>query len=79
MENRIKNLLCDLGISDEQSIVPFYNKVRDRDDVSVLKCQKSEVIFLSRSDHMELSHYETKQDFRYWGAQDRKTAILTGH
>lgn len=79
MENRIKFLLCELGISDDQSIVPFYHKVRDRDDVSVLKCQKSGVIFLSRSDHMEISHYETKQDFRYWGAQDRKTAILTGH
>lgn len=79
MENKIKALLCSLGISNEQSIVPFYHKVRDRDDVSVLKCQKSGVILLSRSDHMEISHYETKQDFRYWGAQDRKTAILTGH
>ena len=80
MENRIKTLLCELGISDEQSIIPFYNKVRDRDDVAVLKCKKSGVIFLSRSDHMEISHYETKQNFRYWGgAQDRKTAILTGH
>ena len=79
MENKILTLLCSLGISDGQSVVPFYPKVRDRDDVSVLKCQKSGVIFLSRSDHMEISHYETKKDFRYWGAQDRKTAILTGH
>lgn len=79
MENKIKSLLCNLGISDEKSIVPFYPKVRDRDDVSVLKCHKSGVIFLSRSDHMEFSHYDTKKDFSYWGAQDRKTAILTGH
>lgn len=79
MGNRIKTLLCDLDISDEQSIVPFYHQVRDRDDVSVLKCEKSGVIFLSRSDHMEISHYETRQYYRYWGAQDRKTAILTGH
>ena len=66
MENKIKAQLCELGISDEQSIFPFYDKVRDRDDVSVLKCQKSGVIFLFRSDHMEISHYESKQDFKYW-------------
>ena len=79
MENRIKSLLCDLGISDERSIVPCYPKVRDRDDVSVLRCQKSGVIFLSRSDHMEISHYESKSDFGYWGAQDREAATLAGH
>jgi len=79
MENKIKSLLCNLGISDEQSIIPLFPKVRDRDDVSVLKCQKSGVIFLSRSDHMEISHYETKKDFSYWGFQDRKTAILSGY
>ncbi len=78
MENKIKAQLCELGISDEQSIFPFYDKVRDRDDVSVLKCKKSGVIFLSRSDHMEISHYESKQDFKYWGAEDRKAAILAG-
>ncbi len=79
MENKIKSLLCNLGICVEQSIVPFYPRVRDRDDVSVLKCQKSGVIFLSRSDHMKISHYQTTEDFRYWGVPDRKTAILTGH
>jgi Methyltransferase domain len=78
MENSIKSLLCDYGISDEQSIIPFYPRVRDRDDVSVLKCKKSGVIFLSRTDHMNISHYETKKDFQYWGAQDRKAAIQTG-
>lgn len=78
MENKIRHLLCDLGISDDRSIVPFYHKTRDRNDVSVLKCQKSGVIFLSRSDHMEISHYEVKQNFEYWGARDRKTAIASG-
>jgi SAM-dependent methyltransferase len=77
MENKIKNLLCELGISDEQSIVPFYEKVRDRDDVSVLKCQKSGVIFLSRSDHINIFHYENSKGFSYWDARDRKTAVLS--
>ena len=80
MENKIKKILCNLGICNEQSIVPFWPKVRDRDDVSVMKCQKSGVLFLSRSDHMDYSHYESKQNFKYWGgAKDRNTAILSGH
>jgi len=76
MENKIKSLLCKMGVSDEKSIAPFYPKVRDRNDVSVLKCNKSGVLFLSRSDHIEISDYDTKEHFKYWGAQDRKTAIL---
>jgi len=78
MKNIIKSLLCELGLSDEQSIVTFFPKVRDRDDVSVLKCKKSGVILLSRTDHMDSAHYETKQGFKYWDAQDRKMAILIG-
>jgi uncharacterized C2H2 Zn-finger protein len=78
MKNGIQSLLGDLGISDEKSIIPFYPKVRDRDDISVLKCQKSGVIFLSRADHMNISHYETTKDFKYWSAQDRNMAILNG-
>ena len=78
MKSEIKSLLVDLGISDEQSIVPFYPRVRDRDDISVLECQKSGVLFLSRADHMNISHYETTKDFKYWGAEDRNAAALKG-
>src|SRR3990172_3319173 len=78
MENKIQSLLYELGISDEQSTVPFYPKVRDRGDISVLKCQKSGVIFLSRTDHLEISHYENKVSFRDSGIHDRKMAILSG-
>jgi len=76
MENKIKFLLCELGISTEASISPFYPRVRDRDDVSVWKCQTSGVIFLSRTDHIDISYYESKKNFRYWNARDRKAAIL---
>lgn len=75
MENKIESLLCNLGICDPESIVPFYSKVRDRDDVSVLKCEKSGVIFLSRSDHVEISHYEEMSIFNYWGKKNCKEAI----
>lgn len=77
MENSIQALLCKLHICSEASIVPFYPRVRDREDVAVLRCEKSGVIFLSRSDHMEISHYEEMEGFAYWGVEERKRAALT--
>lgn len=75
--NKIKDLLCSLGICDESSVTPFFPRVRDREDVKVFKCQKSGVIFLSRSDHMEQSHYEDFSDLSYWGSVDRKAGLAT--
>jgi 2-polyprenyl-3-methyl-5-hydroxy-6-metoxy-1,4-benzoquinol methylase len=79
VENYIQSLLCSLGICDEDSIKPFYPKVRDRDDVAVMKCNKSGVIFLSRSDHINIAHYENQKDFVYWTAYSRKQAVLNGY
>lgn len=79
MKNKIKKILCEAGAIDETSIVHFYDKVRDRDDVSVLKCEKTGVIFLSQSDHIEFSHYGDKQGFDYWSSQDRNAASLAGY
>jgi len=75
MENKAKEMLIELGISNLDSIVPYYPRVRDREDVSVLQCKKSGVLLLSKTDHMQLSHYEEKNDFKYWGKMDRKNAI----
>ena len=76
--NKIKDLLIKLDICSNESIVPYFPKVRDRDDISVLKCTKSDVLFLSRSDHMDVSHYSDKKETVYTGAQDRKAALLAG-
>jgi hypothetical protein len=75
MENQIQKLLCLLNICDQGSIGPFFSKVRDRDDVSVLKCRKSGVIFLSCSDHVQADHYCGQDGFTYWGVADRKAAL----
>lgn len=77
MENRIQSILCELGICREDSIIAYHPKVRDRDDVAVKKCLHSGVIFLSRSDHMDIRHYQEKRGLRSWGAQDRKEAVLS--
>jgi SAM-dependent methyltransferase len=76
MGNQIRELLCSLNICEEGSIEPFFPRVRDRDDVAVLRCRKSGVIFLSRSDHMERSHYEKCADLKYWGDGDRKAGLV---
>lgn len=75
LENKIKELLCSLKICDENSIEPYFQRVRDREDVAVLKCMKSGVILLSRSDHMGRAHYENSADLKYWGDGDRKVVL----
>ena len=78
-ENKILTLLSELGICDEDSIDHYYPRVRDRDDVSVMRCAKSGVVFLSRSDHMDISHYENKEDFNWATAvSDLKCAAPAG-
>lgn len=77
-ENTIQTLLIDLGLSAESSIEPFYPSVRDRSDVGVLRCSRSGVIFLSRSDHMDVSYYVEKDGFEYWSASDRRHAVNIG-
>ncbi len=74
-KNKIMSLLLDLGIIDNDSIVPFYEKVRDRDDISVVKCKRSGVIFLNSSDHISITDYENKNSFSYWNSQSRKVAL----
>lgn len=76
MQNKIKEALLNLDIIKENSIVEYFKSCRDRNDVSVLRCNSSNVIFLSRTDHMEISYYEQKNDFKYWGFSERKKAVL---
>ena len=76
MANKIKDLLLKYGISTNDSIVIFHPCVRDRNEVSVLKCNKSGAIFLSSTDHVEISYYENQDSFEYWGADNRRNAIL---
>jgi len=75
MHNQLKQELIDLKIIDANSIAPFYHKVRDRDDVSVLKCAKSGLIFLNRIDHIAESYYNEKSGTSYWNNSGREQAL----
>lgn len=76
--NSIKKILVDFKVSKEDSFENFHPRVRDRNDISVLKCNKSGVIILSRTNHMSLDHYIDKPKFKYFGNNDRKKAIEIG-
>lgn len=74
-QNQIQVLLEKIGAIDSERVVKFYPKVRDRDDVGVLRCAKTGVIFLDRSDHISMEHYTEMDDLQYWGSKDRQAAI----
>ena len=77
MENKIAKTLCEMRVCDEQQIEPFYPRVRDRDDISIMRCNKSGVIFTSTSEHMDMSHYEKKKEFpHYWKEENREKALI---
>lgn len=59
-ENRITTLLAGLGLVEPARLEP-YGVCRDRPDIAVLRCPTSGVVLLSRSDHMDISHYTAKQ------------------
>jgi SAM-dependent methyltransferase len=71
--------LIDLQVIDPASVTRYYPRVRDRDDVGVLRCTKSGVIFLDRTDHIELPHYETMSGASYWGVDTREKALQETH
>jgi SAM-dependent methyltransferase len=75
MQDPIRGLLFSLNICDEKSVGIFFPRVRDRDDIAVCRCARSGVIFLSRSDHMTATHYESKDDLSYWGGNERGLAL----
>ena len=51
-----------LNIINIQRLQSFYPRVRDRDDISVLRDPVTNVIMLSSSEHMSSRYYEEKQE-----------------
>lgn len=76
--NTIQQQLIDLSIITSDFVRVIHPRVRDRGDIKVLKCEKSGVIYLSKSEHMDMSHYEEMDSFKYWSVDDRKAAVSSG-
>ena len=74
--NPIHELLCDLGICDRSASEQIQGFVRDRDDINVMRCNRSGVIFLDRVNHIDISHYDSKPPTHRYGTEKREI-ILT--
>lgn len=51
-----------IGIVSKKRLEPYYPRVRDRDDIAVLRDSATEVIVLSRSDHVSEAYYQAREE-----------------
>lgn len=77
MKHTIEDQLIALDIIDKKQVSQFFPHVRDRKDVSVLKCAKSGVIYLSSTHHIEQSYYNDKKGTSYWSSSTREEGLKT--
>ena len=75
MKHTIEEQLISLDIIKKEKVVDFFPKVRDRDDVKVLKCEQSGVIYLSSTHHIEQSYYNDKKGTSYWSSSNREEGL----
>lgn len=61
MPHALIQLLDDLGAVCADRLEEYHPRVRDRDDIAVLRCPVSDVIVLSSIDHVEASYYEQRE------------------
>ncbi len=76
LKNPVAKELADLKIIDVKHVELYYPRVRDREDVGVFRCAKSEVIFLSRSDHIKPEYYAHQKGASYWDVDSEEAGLL---
>lgn len=64
-----------LGIINRDRLETYYPRVRDRDDVSVLRDPLTEVIVLSRCDHVSEAYYSERKETK--GYSVHETEVIT--
>jgi 2-polyprenyl-3-methyl-5-hydroxy-6-metoxy-1,4-benzoquinol methylase len=77
IQNSVFSELCGLDVCSEGDLEPFFNRTRDREDISVFRCSRTGAIFLSQTDHISVKDYEKRDDLNYWNAVSRKEALLS--
>lgn len=71
----MRELLIELGLSSDETIERFSDRVRDRDDIPVSRCRRSGVIFLDRTDHVSSAFYEDRDHLEYWEGGQRRSGL----
>lgn len=66
MNRKLLAQLTDLGISNADSFELYHDRVRDREDVNVYKCNRSGVILLDYEPANVEQTYHEKAGFEYW-------------
>lgn len=74
-KNRSQDILLELGLIEEKNITRIADRVRDRDDVGVMRDFETGVILLDRTDHIDITHYESIDTGAYWNAENRAEAL----
>ena len=62
IENTAVSDLINNGLIDLQHVKLLHPRTRDRDDIDVLQCGNTGVIFLQSSAHIDEAYYEDKRD-----------------
>lgn len=76
LTNQVFDTLVSLGVSDPALVEKIFDKTRDRSDISVYRCKKSEAIFLSTTEHMNMSYYNDKSGTQYWNTTTRAAGLI---
>jgi 2-polyprenyl-3-methyl-5-hydroxy-6-metoxy-1,4-benzoquinol methylase len=75
MRNPIIRDLQALDLAQPQNFTPISARVRDRDDVFALRCSRSGIIVLNRTDHINDAVYAGRDDLSYWGEGEREKLL----
>ena len=67
--------MVQLGIVHPEAVSSYYPHVRDREDVGVMRCSRSGVIFLSRIDHVGSTYYAEQEGLEYWSKEGRDEGL----
>lgn len=62
----IFHLLNSLGLASFDTIYVYHPRTRDHDNICVMRCRESGVIFLSSTGHINSDYYSSMKDLSYW-------------
>lgn len=74
--SNLETLLTSLGLIAADTVETFYPRVRDCDDVKVMRCRRSGVIFLAGAVPDRAVYHRGEVGPEYWSAGSRDQALL---